>query len=143
MNWKNEAIERLKSYECTCNAIKSLALQEAALMAELHSMGHFHTDAPVRHSPGDREERRLDQMVKLELIRSRLQQNKLWKNATEQGLSALSQEERQVLQRLYMHPKRGAMEQLSQALGMERSTVYRLRDKALERFTLATFGIDQ
>ena len=45
-----------------------------------------------------------------------------------------------VLTRFYIYPERGGVSRLCEELGVEQSSVYRKRDKALERFTLALYG---
>ena len=40
-------------------------------------------------------------------------------------------------------PQSGALDQLCEELGMERSSVYRHRDKALSKFTLSLYGAQE
>ena len=51
-------------------------------------------------------------------------------------------EEKLVLQRFYLSPERGSVERLCMELGVEQSSVYRKRDKALHKFALALYGQD-
>ena len=55
-------------------------------------------------------------------------------------MDALSNEELVILQRMYLFPERGAVDRLCSELGVEQATVYRKRDKALQRFTTAMYG---
>ena len=43
-------------------------------------------------------------------------------------------------ERFYMCPEKGSVERLCSELGLESSSVYRKRDKALRRFTVALYG---
>ena len=50
-------------------------------------------------------------------------------------------EEKLILHRLYIYPEKGGVERLCKELGMETSSIYRRRDKALKHFTLAFYGV--
>lgn len=65
---------------------------------------------------------------------------KHWLFVADRGLAALLPDEKLILQRLYLHPEKGALERLCSELGVEQSTVYRKRDQALQRFTVALYG---
>ena len=58
----------------------------------------------------------------------------------EQALSLLNPEERLVLHRFFIQPTGHILDQLRMELGVEQSTVYRRRDKALNKFSAAVFG---
>ena len=143
MNWKQEARDQLAAYEYSCNALRSMELLSKQLEMELYGTPGQKLDAPIRGSGGDYEDYRLNRLVKLESLRSRMQQTKTWVDAMDHALQTVTPEERMVLARLYIHPQKGALDQLCQELNMERTTAYRMRDKSLERFTLALYGIDQ
>lgn len=70
-----------------------------------------------------------------------LEQAHIWLRSTDRALTALSKEERILLHRMYMYPQKGGLEELSKELGVETSSLYRRRDKALKHFTLALYGI--
>ena len=143
MNWKQEARDQLGAYEYTRNAIKSMELLTKEIEMELYSTPGQKLDAPIRGSGGDHEDFRLNRLVKLESLRSRIGQTKAWLDAMDGALQVMTPEDRLVLARFFIHPYKGAAEQLCQELNLERTTVYRMRDKSLERFTLALYGIDQ
>ena len=56
---------------------------------------------------------------------------------------ALNEDERLILQRLYLYPQKGAIDRLCNELGLEQSSVYRKRDQALSRFTVAIYGFSE
>lgn len=142
MNWKQEAKEQLGSYECSRNALKSMRLMAKELEMDLYSPRSQTMDTPVR-TDSVYEDVRLNRLVKLEQIRGRILQTQTWLEAMDSALGVLSQEERLVLSRFFIRPQKGAADQLCQDLSIERTAVYRLRDKCLERFTLALYGISQ
>ena len=87
-----------------------------------------------------REDSLLNNMVHRQELSFALQQAELWLDVTDRALGALTPEEKLILHRLYIYPERGAIERLCGELGIEQSSIYRKRDKALHRFTLALYG---
>ncbi len=138
MNWKAEAIDRLSQYQGAKLAEDNLAGEVLRLEELLKSPGILRTE------PGktgrSREDWQLGQMLLLDQTRSRLTQTRQWLRSTEGALEALEPEERLVLQRLFIAPRKGAVEALCHELAAERSSIYRRRDQALRRFTLALYG---
>ena len=63
-----------------------------------------------------------------------------WVSKVERGLSALSDEDRLILDRFYINPAKGNVDRLCGELHLEKSTVYDRKDKALRRYTLARYG---
>ena len=58
------------------------------------------------------------------------------------ALAVLTDEDRLVLDRFYIHPMRGNVDRLRGELGLEdERSVYKRKDKALRRFTVALYGI--
>ena len=72
-----------------------------------------------------------------------LEQAQMWLQITDRALTALTKEERQILHSLYIYPEKGGVERLCKELGLESSSVYRRRDKALKHFTMAYYGIEE
>ena len=61
--------------------------------------------------------------------------------AVERGLSVLQQQERSLLERMYITPERGAVKRIMEENGLlEESSLYRRVNKALLRFTVAMYG---
>ena len=68
------------------------------------------------------------------------QMARLWVGMADKALGLLSPEEKLILHRLYISPLYGGLEELCEKMQVEKSSIYRKRDKALERFTLALYG---
>ena len=122
MQWKAMAQRRLLDYETMKKARESLPLEIA------------------RYKRPAEGEDPLDVIAKKLFLRERLRQVKRWLAVTEKGLSALDPQERLVVQLLYIMPKKGNVGRLCGMLGCEQSTVYRRRDRALQKFTAALYG---
>lgn len=144
MKWKNEAIEKLRRYDAMRQALLNIPeelgrLQEAACAIRASDPKHNF----VRGGGYRAEEALLNNLVEQQELENALKQVKRWLSVADRGLSALTNEEQLVLQRLYLYPERDALARLCKELGVEQSTVYRKRDQALERFTLALYGFSE
>ncbi len=141
MKWKNEAMEKLRRYDAMRQALQNIPQEIGRLKAEATAIRRSAMDmTPVRGSSGRRDEALLNNIAQRQELEWTLKQVRQWLNITDRGLMALSEEDRLVLQRLYLYPQKGALERLCTELGVEQSSVYRKRDQALERFTLAMYG---
>lgn len=69
-----------------------------------------------------------------------LEQAQQWMQSVTSALEALTPEEKGVLYQLYVYPTAGAMDRLCEKLRLEKSSIYRKRDSALRKFTLALYG---
>lgn len=144
MNWKAEAMEKLRRYEPMRQAVRSIPQEISRLELAAKSIRSARTDGtPVRGGGNKREDMLLDNLLQRQELEWSLQQAQSWLQVTEQALRVLSPEEMLILQRLYMHPERGSLDRLSMELGIEQSSIYRRRDKALHKFTLALYGAEQ
>lgn len=83
----------------------------------------------------------INNIIERQELERTLEQAHIWLRSTDRALTALSSDEQLLLHRLYMYPQKGGLEQLSKELGVETSSIYRRRDKALKHFTLALYGI--
>jgi len=70
----------------------------------------------------------------------RLEESRLWVKTVNDAFGVLTDEERLVLDRFYIHRTKGGVGSLCAELGVEQSTAYRKRDSALRHFTLALYG---
>lgn len=144
MNWKNEAMERLRKYESMLLAAKNIP-QEIRRLEELSvAIRSGRADGCAVLSGGNRqEEKLLDNMMGRQELLWRLKQTESWLHCMNRALEALTREERLVLQRFYIHPEKGSVERLCSELGAETSTIYRKRDKALRQFTISLYGSEE
>lgn len=144
MKWKNEAMEKLRRYDTMVSARENIARELQRLKEEATSMRRADPSVtPVRGSGGRHDEQLMNNIVTRQELSWTLKQVKQWLANTERGLQALPEEDLLVLQRLYLYPRPDSMERLCGELGVEQSTVYRKRDQALERFTIAMYGFPE
>lgn len=142
MNWKTEAVEKLKHYDAMFRAACSIPEEIKALELMIYgAQGNQVEKIKVKGGKGG-SDRLLDALVYREELKNALERAKLWLSFTDRALDALQPEERMILRRMYVYPQRGSLQRLTEELGVEQSTLYRRRDKALERFTIALYGLD-
>ena len=144
MNWKEEAMEKLRKYGAMRLAAVNIPAEIKRLELEAKSIRSAKLDkAPSPGGENRREEALLNNIAHRQELAWMLEQANFWLRITDRALTALSHEEKQILSRLYIYPEKGNLEKLCAELKLEKSSIYRRRDKALERFTLALYGVPQ
>ena len=144
MNWKAEAKEKLRRYDAMRLATINIPEEIARLEVDAQSIRSARSDAtPVAGGGNRREEAMINNLIERQELERALQQARIWLRATDRALTALNQEDAMILHRLYIYPQKGSLELLSKELGVESSSIYRRRDRALKHFTLAYYGIDE
>lgn len=144
MKWKNEAMEKLRRYDMMCAAQENIIREIKRLKEDATSMRRADPSVtPVRGSGSPYDEKLMNNIVQRQELSWTLKQVKQWLANTERGLQALPQEDLMILQRLFLYPRKDSLDRLCKELGVEQSTVYRKRDQALERFTIAMYGFTE
>ena len=114
---KQACIEKLRRYDAMCQATENL-------LTEIERLKILRNFADVR---------KLQKERKCAI---------LWCEQVDRAMQVLSPEEKLILSRLYMYPRRRNIDRLCTELGCEQSSVYRRRDKALGKFCMALRGIE-
>lgn len=140
MDWKAKAIEKLQCYEANKQALENIPKELERLGAAYTGIRSATLDGTPRSSGNRREDAMLSNIVQREELKRRLKESRLWVEIVEGGLSVLDDEARLVLDRLYIHRTKGAVDRLCEELFIEHHAVYERRNKALRRFTLALYG---
>ena len=144
MNWKQEAKDKLRRYNAMRIATINIPQELERLEIDARSIRSARTDSDTVNGGGSkREEAMINNILHRQELTWTLQQAKMWLQITDRALAALSSSEKQILHRMYIYPEKGGLEKLCKELGMETSSVYRHRDKALKHFTLAYYGIEE
>ena len=141
MIWRQEAIEKLKEYEAKRLALKTIPLEIRRLELEMQSIRSATSDgSPVKGGGSGREDMYLSNIVRREELERSLEQAKIWVSLTEDALDLMNEEERLLLDRFFVHPEKRAADRLAGDLNVDVKTVYRRKDAALRRFTIALYG---
>ena len=141
MNWKTEAKEKLRRYSAMKNALVTIPQEIERLEVEGQSIRSSRTDGtPVRGGGSGREEAMLNNIVHRQELTWALQQAQMWKQVTDQALSVLNESDQLILRLLYIYPEKGSLSRLCKELGCGKSSIYRRRDEAMYKFTIALYG---
>lgn len=144
MNWKFEAIEKLRLYEAKKQSLRSIPEEIERLESAMKSIRSATADGtPVKGGGSGREDMMLSNIVHREELDRALEQARKWVDLVDAGLEILSQEERLILDRFFIHPARGNVDRLCGELGIEKSQVYVRRDSALHHFTISLYGCSE
>ena len=141
MNWKFEAIEKLKQYEAKKRSLRNIPEEIKRLEAAMQSIRSATADGnPVQGGGSGREDMYLSNIVQREELERSLEQAQKWVALADAGLEFLTEEERLILDRFYINPAKGNVDRLCGELGIEKSQVYNRKDSALRRFTISLYG---
>lgn len=141
MNWKFEAMEKLKMYEAKKQALQSIPEEIARLESVMKSIRSATADGtPVQGGGSGREDMMLSNIVHREELERSLEQAQKWVDLVDAGLEILTEEERLILNQFYIHSVRGSANRLAGELNIDVKTVYKRKDSALRRFTVALYG---
>ena len=144
MNWKAEAMEKLNRYHAMRQALQNIPEEIRRLEADAQALRCVRPDqVSVKGSTNKREDMLINSLVYRQELQEQLRRAKSWVKITDRALAALTPEEKLILHRMYIMPEKGCLERLTAELGVEQSSIYRKRDKALHRFTVALYGIPE
>ncbi len=141
MNWKQEAIEQLTKYEAMVASTKNLPEQIQQLEADVKSLRARSMEVvSAGKSSGPTDDRIINNIIKREQLKNSYENSISWVRVTDRAMSVLAPEEQTILEHMYIRPQKGVVSMLCESLGLEQSSVYRRRDQALYRFTVAMYG---
>lgn len=144
MNWKREAVDKLKNYEAHREALESIPKEIKRLESVFTGIRGAATDGtPVSGGTSTREDMMLTNIVHRDELRRRLKEARLWISQVDKALAVLGDEERLVLDKFYIHRAKGTVEDLCERLSLEKTAVYDRREKALRHFTIALYGVTE
>ncbi len=135
MDWKTCAIDDLRQY----NQIKiGIINSKEKLNIIKKKVRHANTTSAQRGKK--METNILNALVEGERLQQNIISAESLTKLVDRGLSTLDGEERRILERFYMTsaPKSGSA--LAAELGYEIRSLYRLRERALQKFTLAMYS---
>lgn len=140
MNWKDEVVERLGRYSAMETAVNVIPIELRRLDQEAASLSSaLHGSGGMQHDIRSREDLLLSILVRKQELEKNHENASLWIQCMDRALEQLTQEEQNIL--VHMHIRRDRdVPLLCAELGMEKTSLYRRRDAALKRLTLALYG---
>lgn len=144
MIWKDEAIKKLKEYGAKRVALEEIPLEIKELEIGMQSIRSADPDSsPVKSSGSGRENAVLNNITYRKELGISYQQTKLWIKRMDKALSTMSSEEYMILDRFYINPEKKAADRIAGDLRVDIKTVYRRKDEALRKFTMALYGVTE
>lgn len=142
MDYKRCAEEDLREYERLKTSLAALPERIALLQDKASSLRAAAPDRePVQGGTSTYEDRLINNIVETERLKTNLDIVRRKVALVDRGLAVLTDEERLVLERFYISRHYGYMDRLCEELCCERTQVYRIKDRALKKFTQAMFGM--
>ena len=140
--WKYRAIDKLKDYTAQKASLSNIPEEIARLESESCSIKSATADGtPVKGGGSGREDRLLTNIVKRGELAMLLDRAKLSVGIVDRGLAVLKEDERRLLEVMYIIQEKGAVNRLMNEYGLqEESSLYRRINKALIHFTVAMYG---
>lgn len=144
MDWKIEATDKLKQYEAKRQSLHIIPLEIAQIESTMTGIRSAGTDSiAIRNSGGNaRENMMLSCIVRKEELQRNIEQTELWVKAVTAALDMLNDDERKILDRMYIHREKKAADRLAEELFVDLKTIYRWKDDALRKFTIALYGVE-
>ena len=141
MNWKKEAVNLLKEYPQRKDSLQSLKQRHAMLERELRELNEHGGKPQVKGELTAAQEQLLSSTTEQKQLLLNYQLAKLQLQWIEKGLSALDEDERMVLEGFYFIGGPCVKGDLMDALCIERTALYQLKDRALRKFTMSMYGL--
>jgi len=140
--WERLMIERLRTIEVKQAAYTSIQDQIVALKERAYDLkGPVLSSIPISGSGGNREEtRRLNNIALKEELEKNITRLEADVHLHERTWAKLSPKEQTVLQSFYLNRPRNHVLKLMQLFHCEQATVYRIKDEALYKLTMLTYG---
>jgi len=143
VNFRKEAVEKLRYYK-----LKKYSLQVA--MEEYNRLGdemaalHAASDGDrVTGGEGDREAVLISLIEKRDALSVAIKNTRTWIRVVDKAMAALGDDDRLILNTLYVEKTNGGINHLCERLFVEKTTVYRRRDRAIREFTIAMYGTEK
>ena len=141
MNWIREAEDKLRNYAAWQNAMKRTKAEIRRLESDFVSIRSANVDStPVQGGGNTREEAMCSNIAQRQELGILLEQTARKVAEVKATLELLQPEERDILEKMVIYYRKGNVEKVCAEMHIDRSTVYRKRDKALRHFGMAFYG---
>ena len=140
--WKYKAIDKLKDYTAQKASLENIPEEISRLESEAYSIKSATSDGtPVKGGGSGREDRLLSNIARRGELDLMLDRAKKSVSIVERGLNVLNQEERHILDVMYIYREKGYVSRLMDEYNLaEESSLYKKANKALLHFTIAMYG---
>ena len=141
-DWEKHSIDDLREYGALKESLGTLPEEIRALEEDMQLVkGTRYDKTPVEGGASGYEERLINYIDRKGRLEQNLDLAQAKVERIKRGLSVLTENERLVLTRFYIHREPRYLDRLCGELGYEKTAVYGLKNRALKRFTLAMYGV--
>ncbi len=141
MNWKTAAIEDLENHGRRLKALENTSERIRALKEQLTALKSSGDTTTVKGGGSRAEDKVINNIVERERLRATYKATRHLVEIVERGLSGLDEGERFILLTFYMDRPKKHVERCMEQLHLEQAQVYRMKDRALYKFTISMYGI--
>lgn len=139
--WKKQAMNDLEIYEAKKQSLINIPDQIRELEEKMTSIRSQNAGSvSVKGGSGSRDDAYLNNIVTRDRLNANLEENRRFVNRVSNALSVLNEDEKKLLRRFYMVPEKGAVFNIADEKHVDRKTVYKWKDDALNKFTIAMYG---
>lgn len=144
MNWVKEAESKLRDYAAKEQSLESVAERIAQLQAEMTCVRSATTDSTAVHGGGNcREDALLNNIAERDELQRVKASTTEWLEWVNGALTALSDTDKNLLDKFYISRRKGHVEWLCEEMHLEKAQVYKRKDAALRKFTLLLYGVTE
>ena len=143
MNFKKCAEEDLENYRRRLEAIQSIRERIEVLRAGMDVKAVRTDKVAVLGGASKAEKNLVNSLYEIEKLKMSLKTTTQLCNIIKKGLDSLSDEEQTVLKIMYVEPINHPIDELCEMLNISKPQVYRIRDKALYKFTITCYGLPE
>ncbi len=141
MYWKECVLEELKNYQRLKFSVLRLTEKIQALDEKATAPKTARMDGMPAAKGKTMADWLVENLMERELLKARLAATERTLAMVDAGLELLPEEERQVLEVLYLDRRPLTADAAALRMHCDRSTVYRLRDRALTHYCVAAYGL--
>lgn len=139
--WKKQAMNELEMLEPRKQALINIPDQIRELEEKLVTIrGQTSDSACVSGGGGRRDDAYLNNIVAREQLKANLEEARRAVRRVSGAMGVLTSEEKEILERFYVTPEKSVSLNIATEKCVDRKTVYRWKDVALAKFTIAMYG---
>lgn len=139
--WRMDALNELQCHKARKISLLNIQNRIEGLERDVVAIRSSTSDGtPVKGGGSGREDMLLNNIVMRQRLQESLTRTQDAVDRTEQALSALTEDDRRILECFYISPRKGAATQMAKELGIDEKTVYNRRNNAIRMFRIAMCG---
>lgn len=141
MNWQKEAVNDLKTYQERVQGSISISERIKILEERYITLKGVSSGEPVMGGTSKQEDKLINNIDERERLKAALNEvNRLIK-LTDNALNSLSDKDKFILEMFFINRPHNYKDILCEKFHVEEAQIYRMKDAALKKYTIAMYGI--